>query len=55
MQHDKGGLPIKSSSLADMAERCLAYAKALHYRENEFEKSCEEDTDALIHLYNQLG
>lgn len=55
MQHDKGGLPIRNEDLADLAERCLAYAKALHYREKEFERSGEEATEALVLLYNQLG
>lgn len=41
MQHDKEGLQIDNSTLGNLAERCLAYAKALHYRESEFEISNE--------------
>jgi serine/threonine-protein kinase mTOR len=32
MQHDKEGLQIDNSTLGDLAERCIAYSKALYYR-----------------------
>lgn len=37
MQHDKEGLQIDISTLGELAERCMAFAKALYYREHEFE------------------
>lgn len=37
MQHDKEGLQIDNLTLAKLAERCMAFAKALYYREQEFE------------------
>ncbi|KAL4492653.1 hypothetical protein ABPG73_010202 [Tetrahymena malaccensis] len=55
MQHDKGGLPIKSSKLAELAQRCSAYAKSLYYRESEFEKQGIETFESLEALYKQLG
>jgi len=39
MEHDSidgGGLPIDISVLAELAEKCRAYAKALHYKEREY-------------------
>jgi FKBP12-rapamycin complex-associated protein len=42
MEHDvdikgaKGGLPIKINVLADLAIKCRAYSKALHYKEVEY-------------------
>lgn len=38
MEHDsiEGGLPIEISVLAELAEKCRAYAKALHYKEREY-------------------
>lgn len=35
--------------------RCLAYAKALYYRENEFETANEYTIESLISLYTNLG
>lgn len=37
MEHDpKGGLPIAVPILADLALKCRAYGKALHYKEKEY-------------------
>jgi serine/threonine-protein kinase mTOR len=37
MEHDpSGGLPIEIPILADLALKCRAYAKALHYKEREY-------------------
>ena len=37
MEHDpRGGLPIGIPILADLALKCRAYAKSLHYREREY-------------------
>ncbi len=55
MEHDKEGLPIDISSLGDIAERCMAYAKALYYREREFETATEKTIESLITLYTNLG
>jgi len=55
MQHDKEGLQIDISTLAELAERCLAYAKALYYREHEFEYASYKTIQSLISLYTNLG
>jgi FKBP12-rapamycin complex-associated protein len=39
---------------AQLAERCHAYAKALHYREMEFENYPDETIEALISINNHL-
>jgi hypothetical protein len=56
MEHDPaGGLPIDISILADLALKCRAYAKALHYKEREHNiggsNSCVE---ALISINRKL-
>lgn len=58
MEHDgvENGLPIDISILADLALKCRAYAKALHYKEREYSKggtdrSCVE---SLISINNKL-
>lgn len=56
MEHDsEGGLPIDISILADLALKCRAYAKALHYKEREHRmggaSSCVE---ALISINRKL-
>ena len=55
MQHDREVIPIDISVLGDLAERCLAYAKALYYRELEFEVSPESTIESLVALYTNLG
>lgn len=62
MEHDKKPLPIDIRLLGALAEKCHAYAKALHYKEMEFERAQSENTEAnpvsvveaLIHINNQL-
>jgi serine/threonine-protein kinase mTOR len=39
MEHDVETLPIDIKILADVAQKCHAYAKALHYKELEFQNS----------------
>ena len=40
MEHsDKGGLPLEISLLGEKAMDCRAYAKALHYLEDQFHKA----------------
>ena len=55
MEHDDKPLPIEIATLGAYAGKCHAYAKALHYKELEFE---EEKTpsvvEALITINNQL-
>lgn len=46
-------LPI-SRTLGALAEKCHAYAKALHYKELEFKTSPELCVEALISINNQL-
>lgn len=55
MQHDKEGLQIDISTLAELAERCMAFAKALYYRELEFEYASRKTIQSLISLYTNLG
>ncbi|KAK2968912.1 hypothetical protein RJ640_018604 [Escallonia rubra] len=62
MEHDERPLPIDIRLLGALAEKCRAFAKALHYKEMEFEGSPSNMTDAnpvavveaLIHINNQL-
>ncbi|KAL3924907.1 MAG: hypothetical protein SGILL_000756 [Bacillariaceae sp.] len=56
MEHDSsGGLPMDIPTLADLALKCRAYAKALHYKEQEYamggSNSCVE---ALISINRKL-
>ena len=56
LEHDSdGGLPVDTSVLADLALKCRAYAKALHYKEREHRmgggSSCVE---ALISINRKL-
>eukprot|EP01122_Echinamoeba_exundans_P010671 TRINITY_DN4046_c0_g1_i4.p1 TRINITY_DN4046_c0_g1~~TRINITY_DN4046_c0_g1_i4.p1 ORF type:complete len:2948 (+),score=528.09 TRINITY_DN4046_c0_g1_i4:172-9015(+) len=62
MEHDEAPLPIEAQTLAVLADKCHAYAKALHYREIEFKKSIASGaapststTEALISINNKLG
>lgn len=62
MEHDEKPLPIDIRLLGALAEKCHAFAKALHYKEMEFEgaqtKKMEANpvsvVEALIHINNQL-
>jgi hypothetical protein len=42
------------STLGALAEKCHAYAKALHYKELEFQSSPHSAVEALISINNQL-
>ncbi len=42
------------STLGALAEKCHAYAKALHYKELEFQSSPHTAVEALISINNQL-
>ncbi|GLT98087.1 hypothetical protein SLE2022_156090 [Rubroshorea leprosula] len=62
MEHDEKPLPIDIRLLGALAEKCHAFAKALHYKEMEFENAHTRKMDvnpvavveALIHINNQL-
>lgn len=62
MEHDERPLPIDIRLLGALAEKCRAFAKALHYKEMEFEGALSNRKDAnpvavveaLIHINNQL-
>lgn len=56
MEHDpEGGLPIDISILADLALKCRAYAKALHYKEREYNQSKSNGcVEALISINRKL-
>eukprot|EP00252_Welwitschia_mirabilis_P018999 TRINITY_DN4284_c0_g1_i1.p1 TRINITY_DN4284_c0_g1~~TRINITY_DN4284_c0_g1_i1.p1 ORF type:complete len:1768 (+),score=306.64 TRINITY_DN4284_c0_g1_i1:368-5305(+) len=61
MEHDEKPLPIDIRLLGALAEKCRAFAKALHYKEMEFEGAQSKKMEAnpvvvesLIHINNQL-
>eukprot|EP00026_Physarum_polycephalum_P000091 Phypoly_transcript_00091.p1 GENE.Phypoly_transcript_00091~~Phypoly_transcript_00091.p1 ORF type:complete len:2307 (+),score=451.47 Phypoly_transcript_00091:133-7053(+) len=54
MEHDDKPLPIDISTLGALAEKCHAYAKALHYKETEFHSSPSTCIEALISINNHL-
>ncbi|XP_014771975.1 serine/threonine-protein kinase mTOR isoform X1 [Octopus bimaculoides] len=52
---DKGPLPLELKVLSQRAMRCRAYAKALHYKEDEFHRAHTRETlEALISINNKL-
>ena len=54
MEHDERPLPVDIRTLGALAEKCHAFAKALHYKEVEFNEKPEGCVEALISIYNQL-
>jgi FKBP12-rapamycin complex-associated protein len=54
MEHDDKRLPLDTRTLGALAEKCHAFAKALHYKEMEFCTSPNTAIEALIHINNQL-
>lgn len=55
MEHDDKSLPIPIQTLSQYAQRCHAYAKALHYKEVEFIQEPSTSTiESLISINNQL-
>lgn len=45
----KGALPLNNDLLGEQASKCRAYAKALHYKEEEFHRGPTTETlEALI-------
>ena len=55
MEHDDKALPIDIRTLGRYAGRCHAWAKALHYKELEFEQEqSSSNVEALISINNNL-
>uniref|UniRef100_A0A224XHF0 Serine/threonine-protein kinase TOR n=1 Tax=Panstrongylus lignarius TaxID=156445 RepID=A0A224XHF0_9HEMI len=56
MEHcDRGPLPLDPQLLGEKAMQCRAYAKALHYKEEEFHKGpTSQVLEALISINNKL-
>ena len=55
MEHDDRPLPLDSRTLGALAERCHAFAKALHYKEAEFAAAPVDGVvEALISINNHL-
>eukprot|EP01116_Phalansterium_solitarium_P018594 TRINITY_DN4988_c0_g1_i2.p1 TRINITY_DN4988_c0_g1~~TRINITY_DN4988_c0_g1_i2.p1 ORF type:complete len:2361 (-),score=824.80 TRINITY_DN4988_c0_g1_i2:390-7472(-) len=56
MEQDEKPLPIDTKTLGLLAEKCHAYAKALHYKEAEFRANPDHPNtiEALISINNQL-
>ncbi|CAI5758005.1 unnamed protein product [Candida verbasci] len=55
MEHDDKALPIAIPTLGQYAQRCHAFAKALHYKELEFyEEPTTPTIESLISINNQL-
>ncbi|KAJ5232571.1 hypothetical protein N7468_005527 [Penicillium chermesinum] len=55
MEHDDKALPIDIRTLGKYAYKCHAFAKALHYKELEFEQDQNSGAvEALITINNQL-
>lgn len=52
----QGPLPLELQLLGEKAMECRAYAKALHYKEEEFHKGpTSEVLEHLISINNKLG
>lgn len=54
MEHDCEALPISLSTLAELAQKSRAYAKALHYRELEFQMNPVTCFESLININKKL-
>ena len=54
MEHTDNALPMDIRMLSDLALRCQAHAKALHYRELEFQASPHTCIEELIAINNNL-
>ena len=54
-EHDERPLPLEARALGAIAERCRAYAKALHYKETEFVTSPAACVEAIIAINNRLN
>ncbi|RHZ26713.1 hypothetical protein DYB37_008940, partial [Aphanomyces astaci] len=52
MEHDVEALPIDIRELGELAQKCHAYAKALHYKELEFHTS--PSTESYLRAYHTM-
>jgi len=52
MEHDEHPLPIDVRRLGEVAEKCQAFAKALHYKEHEFKSASSSHN--WISYFHQL-
>jgi FKBP12-rapamycin complex-associated protein len=57
MEHcDRGPLPLSPLLLGEQAIKCRAYAKALHYKEDDFKREPTVPVvEALMSINNKLG
>ncbi len=55
MEHDEHPLPIDVRRLGEVAEKCQAFAKALHYKEHEFKSAPQATIGSLISINYQLN
>jgi len=53
-EHDAEALPIDIRTLSELAKKCHAHAKALHYKEQVFQKSPESCVEDLISINKKL-
>ena len=52
----QGALPLNNDLLGEQASKCRAYAKALHYKEEEFHRGPTTETlEALIRYMSSTG
>ena len=52
MEHcEKGPLPIEATLLGEQVVKCRAYAKALHYKEDEFHREPRFQASSSIFLH----
>ena len=54
MEHDEKSLPLDTRTLGALAEKCHAFAKALHYKELEYHQTPGAAVEALISINNHL-
>ena len=54
MEHDVEALPINPATLAELASKSHAYAKALHYRELQFQSQPSACFESLININKKL-
>ncbi|GMH33501.1 hypothetical protein BSKO_01335 [Bryopsis sp. KO-2023] len=54
MEHHHSQLPLDTRTLAALAAKCHAFAKALHYKELEFLEDPHSAVEAILAINNQL-
>eukprot|EP00210_Caulerpa_lentillifera_P007080 g6773.t1 len=53
MEHNGNELPLDKRTLAALSMKCQAFAKALHYKEMEFQESPNQAVENMLAIYNQ--